>query len=139
MTTIIVFVLPTLLALRLLILAWTSVLPYYMAPSLEALSQLTTVNYSAAFKGSNVWLALKNSLKISLSGASLTMLLTAVIAWVVVRSNVSGRGILEHLTSFTLAFPGVVLAVAMLLTYLELPVPVCGTIGILVLGYITRY
>lgn len=39
-TTIIVFVLPTLLALPLLILAWTSVLPYYMAPSLEAETRL---------------------------------------------------------------------------------------------------
>jgi iron(III) transport system permease protein len=57
----------------------------------------------------------------------------------VVRSNVTGKGILEHLTSFTLAFPSVVLAVAMLLTYLKLPVPVYGTIWILVLGYITRY
>lgn len=46
---------------------------------------------------------------------------------------------LEHLTSFTLAFPGAVVAVAMLLAYLELPVPVYGTTWILVLGYITRY
>ena len=139
LTTIIVFVLPTLLALPLLILTWISVLPYYMAPSLDALKELTTVNYSAAFQSPNVWLALKNSLIISLSSASLTMLLTAVIAWVVVRSNISGRRILEHLTSFTLAFPSVVLAVAMLLTYLKLPVPVYGTIWILVLGYLTRY
>ena len=138
-TTVIVFVLPTLLGLPLLILMWTSVLPYYMAPSLDALRQLTTINYSAAFQSSNVWLALKNSLIISLTSASLTMLLTAVVAWVVVRSNIPGKGILEHLTSFTLAFPSVVLAVAMLLTYLKLPIPVYGTIWILVLGYITRY
>jgi iron(III) transport system permease protein len=138
-TTIMVFVLPALLALPLLILIWTSVLPYSMAPSLEALRQLSTVNYTAAFQSPNVWLALKNSLIISVSSATLTMFLTAVIAWVVVRSNVTGKGILEHLTSFTLAFPSVVLAVAMLLTYLKLPVPVYGTIWILVLGYITRY
>jgi iron(III) transport system permease protein len=138
-TTIMVFVLPALLALPLLILIWTSVLPYSMAPSLEALGQLSTVNYTAAFQSPNVWLALKNSLIISVSSATLTMFLTAVIAWVVVRSNVTGKGILEHLTSFTLAFPSVVLAVAMLLTYLKLPVPVYGTIWILVLGYITRY
>jgi iron(III) transport system permease protein len=138
-TTIIVFILPALLAMPLLILAWISVLPYYMAPSVEALRHLSIVNYTAAFQSPNVWLALKNSLIISLSSASLTMLLTAVIAWVVIRSNVSGKGVLEHLASFTLAFPSVVLAVAMLLTYLKLPVPVYGTIWILVLGYITRY
>ena len=138
-TTMIVFVLPTLLALPLLILMWTSVLPYYMAPSTDAIGKLTAANYTAAFQSSNVWTALKNSLIISLSSASLTMLLTAVIAWVVVRSRIYGKGVLEHLTSFTLAFPSVVLAVAMLLTYLKLPIPVYGTIWILVLGYITRY
>ena len=133
------FVLPTFLVLPLLVLLWTSILPYYMKPSLEALPRMTIANYLSAFQSTNVLDALKNSLFISLSSATVTMLLTSVVAWIVIRTNIRGKGLLDHLASFTLAFPSVVLGVALLLTYLKLPIPLYGTIWILVVAYITRF
>jgi iron(III) transport system permease protein len=91
------------------------------------------------FENPNILDALKNSLVISIASATLTVLLTVVAAWIVVRTNIRGRWILDQLASFTLVFPGVVLGVALLLTYLTLPVPLYGTIWILVVAYITRY
>ncbi len=139
LTTAVLFVLPTFLVLPLLVLLWTSILPYYMKPSLEALPRMTFANYLSAFQSTNVLDALKNSLFISLSSATVTMLLTSVVAWIVIRTNIRGKGLLDHLASFTLAFPSVVLGVALLLTYLKLPIPLYGTIWILVVAYITRY
>lgn len=139
LTTALVFVLPTFLVLPTLVLFWSSLLPYYAKPSLEALSRITFANYLSAFQSANVLDALRNSLFISLSSATTAMLLAAVIAWLVIRTNIRGKWVLDHLASFTLVFPSVVLGVALLLTYLTLPVPVYGTIWILVLAYITRY
>ncbi|MBI4488214.1 MAG: iron ABC transporter permease [Deltaproteobacteria bacterium] len=139
LTTALVFVLPVFLILPVLVMLWASVLPYYTKPSLEALSSVTSANYLAAFQSANVLSALKNSLFISVMSATATILLTAVAAWIVIRTNIRGRWLLEHLASFTLVFPGVVLGVALLLTYLKLPIPLYGTIWILIVAYITRY
>lgn len=139
LTTALVFVLPAFLFLPVLVLLWSSFLPYYMKPSSEALSAITFANYLSAFQSTNVLGSLKNSLFVSVFSATTTILLTAVAAWIVIRTDIRGRWLLEHLTSFTLAFPGVVLGVALLLTYLKLPVPLYGTIWILVVAYITRY
>ena len=111
----------------------------FAIPSFEALSNITLANYGSAFQSTNVLDAIKNSFFISLSSATAAMLLAAVIAWLVIRTTIRGRWLLDHLASFTLVFPSIVLGVALLLTYLTLPVPVYGTIWILVLAYITRY
>ena len=134
-----VLLLPILLVLPMLVLLWSSILPYYVKPSREALSAVTFANYVSAFHSSNVLGALKNSLFISMVSATATMLLTSITAWLVIRSNIRGRWLPEQLASFTLSFPSVVLGVALLLTYLKLPVPIYGTIWILVVAYITRY
>jgi len=138
-TTGLVLLLPILLVLPMLVLLWSSILPYYVKPSREALSAVTFANYVSAFHSSNVLGALKNSLFISIVSATATMLLTSITAWLVIRSNIRGRWLPEQLASFTLSFPSVVLGVALLLTYLKLPVPIYGTIWILVVAYITRY
>ena len=139
LTTALVFVLPTFLVLPIFVLLWASFLPYYAKPSLQALSTLNFNNYLSVFRSTVALGAFKNSLLISLSSATATMLLTAITAWIVVRTNLRGKWLLDHLASFTLVFPGVVLGVALLLTYLTLPIPLYGTIWILVVAYITRY
>lgn len=134
-----VFVLPTFLVLPIFVLLWASLLPYYAKPSLEALSAITLSNYLSIFQNTMALAAFKNSLFISLSSATITMILTAVTAWIVVRTNITGKWLLDHLASFTLAFPGVILGIALMLTYLTLPIPIYGTIWILVVAYITQY
>ncbi len=139
LTTTLIFILPTFLVLPILVLLWSSLLPYYAKPSMEAVSKITLANYWSAFQSTNVLDAIKNSLFISLSSATAAMLLAAVVAWLVIRTAIRGKWLLDHLASFTLVFPSIVLGVALLLTYLTLPIPVYGTIWILVLAYITRY
>jgi iron(III) transport system permease protein len=110
-----------------------------MKPSQEAFSAMTFSNYFLAFQSSNILRAIRNSFFVSFSGATVTVLMTAIVAWVVVRTNIRGKQILDQLASFTLVLPSVVLGMALLLTYLSLPIPIYGTIWILIIAYITRY
>jgi iron(III) transport system permease protein len=100
---------------------------------------LTPVNYIGAFGNSNVQQALSNSLVLGVIAASVTVLLTTVAAWLLVRTRITGRALLDYLVSLTLIFPGVVLGVAMLRTYLTLPIPIYGTIWVLVVAYVTQF
>lgn len=53
--------------------------------------------------------------------------------------EVRGRWYLDSLTSLLLVFPGVVLGVALLRTYLTFPLPVYNTLWMLTIGYVVRY
>ncbi|MFC1815450.1 ABC transporter permease [Thermodesulfobacteriota bacterium] len=138
-TAILVFLLPAFLLMPVLILFYASFLPYYAKPSFQTLSSMTLGNYLTVIQNPLALGALKNSIIVALSSATGCMLLTAVVAWVVIRTNIFGKSFLDHLASFTLVFPGIVLGVALLVTYLALPIPIYGTIWILVIAFITRY
>jgi iron(III) transport system permease protein len=65
------------------------------------------------------------------------MLLMAVCAWLVLRTRLPGRRVLENLTFVPIAVPGLVLGVAILFVYLRVPLPIYGTLWILLIAYIT--
>jgi iron(III) transport system permease protein len=68
------------------------------------------------------------------------MLMMAVAAWVVVRTKLPGRWLIDNLAFLPLVIPGLVLGVAMLDVYLRLSwLPVYGTLWILFIAYLTRY
>ena len=66
-------------------------------------------------------------------------LITAIVAWMVIRTKMTGRWALDGLVSFPLVFPGLVLGLAVLRTYASLPIPIYGTLWILIIAYIVRY
>jgi iron(III) transport system permease protein len=65
------------------------------------------------------------------------MFLTMLTAWLVVRGRSRGRWVLDQLTTVPLMIPGIVLGIALLRTYLTLPIPLYGTVWVLVIAYIT--
>jgi iron(III) transport system permease protein len=84
--------------------------------------------------------ALKNSLILGLGSATVVMLMCAVASWLVVRTRVRGRWLIDNLAFLPLTIPGLVLGVALLAIYLRTPwLPVYGTLWILFLAYLTRY
>jgi iron(III) transport system permease protein len=128
-----------LLVVPFLIVLWASLLPFYMQPSLEALSKLTLRNYNTALHFDKITLAVRNSLILGLASASVVMALTSLASWLLVRSRVRGRWLLDLLTTFPLLFPGIVMGLAILRFYLIVPVPVYGTLWILLIAFVTRY
>jgi len=68
------------------------------------------------------------------------MVIAAVASWLVVRTNVPGRWIVDHLAVTPLVIPGLVLGVAILSVYVRTSwLPVYGTLWILLIAYLTRY
>jgi len=131
--------LPTLMLLPLTVLLWASLLPFYQAPSAEALKVVTLDNYAKAFGNTNVAASLGNSFVIGVTSATVVMVLALLLAWLVFRTRLRGRWLLENLGTLPLVFPGVVLGVAVLRTYLTLPIPIYGTIWIIAVAFIARY
>ena len=121
------------------VLLWSSLIPYYGIPSKELFAKLTLDNYRYLFIRSDAWLAFKNSIYLSIGSATLTMLLTSVIAWFTVRAKIRGKGLLEGITFFPIAIPGIVLGVSLLWVYVTIPILIYGTLWILLIAYITRY
>ncbi len=105
--------------------------------------QLTTINYvktlfwwrpeaiSAATNG------IGNSLILSFGGASIAMVLALVISYMIHRTKGFGVRMLDFLSVVPIGFPGIVLAMGVLITYIQ--TPIYATLWILMLGYITRF
>ncbi len=136
---IIVAYLGVMVVLPVFVLLWNSVLPFYMRPSVQALSMLTTENYTFLLGLPKTTRAVVNSIGLAAGSATIVMLMTSVLAWTTVRARVRGRWLLDHLTSLPLIFPGIVMGVALIWVYLTLPVPIYGTVWILLIAYVTRY
>jgi len=128
-----------LLVLPFLIVLWASLLPFYMQPSLEALSKLTLRNYSTAVHYPKIADSIKNSVLLGLGSATVVMGLTTLASWILVRTKLRGRWLLDLLTTLPLLFPGIVMGLAILRFYLIVPIPIYGTLWILLVAYVTRY
>jgi iron(III) transport system permease protein len=123
----------------LMVLLYTALLPYYRPPSAEAFASMNLDNFVAVFNLPTVPTALKNSLILGGGAATVVMALMAVAAWVVVRSGIPGRQLLDHIAFSPLVIPGLVLGVGIAFVYLRSPLPIYGTLLILLIAYCTRY
>ena len=125
--------------LPFLVLLWSSFQPFYTAPSIAALSHLTLDPYrfiaTYPMLGQSVW----NSVVLSLSSATLIMLVTSVVCWIVVKTNLPGRWLLDNVASLPMVFPGLVLGLAIMIFYLNVPLGVYGTMWIMLIAYVTRF
>jgi iron(III) transport system permease protein len=128
-----------LLVLPFLIILWASFLPFYMQPSLEALGRFTLKNYVTALHFPKITDSIKNSILLGLGSASAVMLLTLLASWLLVRTKMRGRWLLDILTTLPLLFPGIVMGLAILRFYLFVPIPIYGTLWILLIAFVTRY
>jgi iron(III) transport system permease protein len=123
----------------LLVLLYTSLLPFYQAPSRDAFASMTLDNYRELIGLSQATTALKNSIILGVGTATLVMAGMAIAAWIVVRSKVPGRGLVDQLSFVPLVIPGLVLGLSLSFVYLRSPLPIYGTLLILLIAYCTRY
>jgi len=125
--------------LPFLVLLWSSFQRFYSVPSAAALKHLTLEPYRFIITyptlGESVW----NSVVLSLSSATTIMLLTSVICWIVVKTRLPGRWLLDNLASFPMVFPGLVLGLAIMIFYLNVNIGIYGTLWIMFIAYVTRF
>lgn len=123
----------------LLVLLYTSLLRFYQAPSWAAVKSMSLDNYVELLHLSQATTALKNSLFLGVGSATLVMAGMAIAAWIVVRSRVPGRTVVDQLAFMPLVIPGLVLGLALSFVYLRSPIPIYGTLFILLIAYVTRF
>jgi iron(III) transport system permease protein len=126
--------------LPFIMMLYASLMPRFQPPTLEALSELTLVNYRSLLGDWNYSVRpLWNSTLLGVASASVVMLLVAAISYFVNKSRIRSRKILDFLGFAPIALPSVVLGTAFLWFYLLVPLPVIGSLSIIGLAYVTRY
>src|SRR4029077_20931016 len=85
--------------LPFLVLVWSSLQKFYSAPSWAALSRVSLDSYRTVLDFPGFWPTVNHSLFLSLTTATMVMLMGAVVSWVVVRTKIRGRWVLDNLAS----------------------------------------
>lgn len=133
------FILVLIVVLPFLVLIYVSFIVYVHVPGAKTWELLTLEHYVSNLTDSRTFEALKNSLLLAIGGATICMVLAALTAWVTTKSKTAGTAIIEGLSFIPWAFPGTALAIGLLWAYVYVPLPIYGTLWILLIGYITRF
>ncbi|WP_159450996.1 ABC transporter permease [Micromonospora cremea] len=102
-------------------------------------SVLSTARFSSTLESDDFYLGLQNSMVVSLGAAILGGLLFFAVAFVVNKTNVPGRQVLSYISAMPLAMPALVVGLGFLWTWTRSPIPLYGTLYILVLASVTRF
>ena len=119
-----------------LVLVWASVLPHLQLPSADALSQITLANYTTIFDFVDA-MPFINTAILMVAVPTATMVLSVLASWIVVRTQVRFRGVLDTIAFLPHAIPSILLGVG--LAYLGLAYrdffPVYGTVIIIAIAH----
>jgi iron(III) transport system permease protein len=102
------------------------------------LDSLTLDHWRVVFDNGEVWRGMRNTMLLGLVGATVTMLLGGLVAYVTVRTRWPGRQLVATLAWLPWLMPGVVMGIGLLWMYSTLPGPIqiYGTVWALLLAYI---
>jgi iron(III) transport system permease protein len=128
--------------LPMAILIWASLIPFYQAPTPEAFkfASLDAYRFILIGPGQYQFLqGLKNSLILIMVVPLVTMLLSAVVSWFVVRGRVQGKSILDAMAFLPHSVPGIVMGLAWLILGLFVLAPAYGTIWLIALAHVSLF
>jgi iron(III) transport system permease protein len=123
--------------LPLATLAYASV--QKIAVAFPAAHNWTLDNYRMAFSMNAVRSALVNSLVLGVATASIGVVLMGLISWLITRSRIPGSGLLEYVVMFPQAVPRLVFAFGMMWAWIVFPIPIYGTLWLLLIAYLTVF
>jgi iron(III) transport system permease protein len=102
-------------------------------------SDFTLEHYRTAFSLNAVRSAMGNSLLLGFMTATIGIVLTGLVAWIIQRSRLPGRAVLEYIVMFPQAVPRLVFAFGMMWAWLVFPIPIYGTLWLLLIAYLTVF
>ncbi len=121
-----------------LVLLWTSFFGFN-PPSLDALANISFKPYVELFQETRFYRAIGNTFVVAGGSAIVVTLIGAMLAWILVRTKMPGRSILDFVSFFSIGIPSVIAGLAAMLLYLSLPIGVYGTVWVLILAYSYRF
>jgi len=122
----------------LAMLLWASLLKYFEMPSVDAFSRTSLQNY-VGLPWELVLRGAGNTLILMLLTPTITVIVSVIFAWVVLRSRIRGRFLFDFFAFLPHAVPNIIFAIgAVLLALFVLRgfIPLYGTIWLLLLLYI---
>jgi iron(III) transport system permease protein len=126
-----------LIVLPVAVLFYTSLVPYSMVPSARAFSLMSWKHWIDVLNDPISLLSLKNSVFLGVVGATLGVVLSVFVAYVIVKVRTRAAGILESLSYLSFSFPGIVVGVGFMWFFVQ--TPLYATIWALLIGYIAIY
>jgi len=119
-------------------LAFTSFQPFYGGVSMEAFGRFSLENYHALFGPGSFRDSILNTLILGTMTATLVVPFTALCAWLVVRRS-PGAWLIDQIASVPLVFPAIILSVAFLDVFVNMSLPLYGTLLSIILASSVRY
>ena len=126
-----------LIVLPVLVLFYTSLVPYSMVPGSKAFSMMSWKNWIEVLQDPISLLSLKNSVFLGIVGATLGVILSIFVSYVIVKVRTRAAGFLESLSFLSFSFPGIVVGVGFMWFFVR--TPLYATIWSLLIGYIATY
>jgi iron(III) transport system permease protein len=111
----------------------------HLATAFPRLANFTLANYATALSLDAVRSALGNSLLLGFGTATIGVALVGFLSWMIYRSRLPGAGAIEYVLMFPQAVPRLVFAFGMLWAWLIVPVPIYGTLWLLLIAYLTVF
>ena len=132
----ILFLIVTIIPVAMLV--FTSLQPFYDGISIAALARSSLDNYRVLLGPGDFRDAIVNTLILGAATATIVTPFTALCAWLVVR-RVPGAVLLDHLATLPLVFPALILSVAFLDVFVNMPLPLYGTLLSVIIASTVRY
>ncbi len=110
-----------------------------LATAFPRAGNFTLANYVTALSLDAVRSALWNSLLLGCATAVLGVVLMGFLSWIIYRSRLPGAGLIEYVVMFPQAVPRLVFAFGMLWAWLVFPIPIYGTLWLLLIAYLTVF
>jgi iron(III) transport system permease protein len=125
------------LMLPLVILIYTSLLKWFTANPFNGM--YTFRNYMFMWESASALRSFWNTLLVSGIGAAIGVILGLLCAYFTLRLRPRGYRTLDLLASLPFGVPGVVLGLGLLWAYAYLPIPLYGTLAVIIIAFVTRF
>jgi iron(III) transport system permease protein len=122
---------------------WGSLVPFIATPSRKLWSNRSFDNYRTVFHNPIMGTTLKNSLILSVGSGIAVVILGALVAYVAIRIGGRWTKVLEYGATLPITIPSIVLATALLFTFIQLQIPFVGSLygtrWLMALAYVASF
>ncbi len=110
-----------------------------IAVAFPTADNFTLNNFRMAMSMNAARSALGNSLLLGFGTATVGIVLMGLLAWLIYRSRLPGAGAIEYVVMFPQAVPRLVFAFGMMWAWVVFPIPIYGTLWLLLIAYVTVF
>ncbi len=122
-------------------LIWSSLFPYNVQPSWDSLKNASMRAYEQVLQTPGMGTVAWNTVVMSIGSGVAVFIIVGIVSWITVRGPYSpqARRLIDTVAFLPIAIPGVVIGLSLMFFYIYFPLPVYGTIWLLIIGMVTKY